>query len=596
MADFVELPEVDIYAGDDEEERRRREEAAADPLASLGDDVSGAVGDVMSDAVQRRALDQMRAPPPEPMQTQVSGDRATRPMGRPSAEPQGYVEAARQVAPQEVGLGRPGERPPTALAAQAAPPRAPATASAAPIDQTPNPSLSRAGAATSSPGLASTRDKDLEAALAARDSRRTKTSIVDAIALLLGGGGDRVTQQIGQDPRANEALDDLRLRRESRAQAEQQRARQSETARTARTQAEEEARTRARRDPNSPESVSMQDAIGRMGIGVTAEQVRGISAEDLERNGVIGALVARRAQTTGTLENTNANIAGRATAQDDQQAFLLDRDAINNEVRERIAAMRGRRGGSGGGGGGGASSDEIRQAYVDTMVAHGMSEEDATTRARALSTRDLRATIRSESVAVAGTDVRNDSQRTRAAEQSEVPGWSRRADAPEISVAERSKLRDANSTMNELTPSLRRLAQIHAQVDAAQRAGARADVLSPLMARARIEHENVITALRNIGNYGVPQAAELARMESIAPRLESAAGFLSAGNIYPALEQALTGRLAERMRSYGYERGGAAGGGTTGRTRMRFPDGSVHWVSDANRAAVPQGTVPVDGS
>ena len=96
-------------------------------------------------------------------------------------------------------------------------------------------------------------------------------------------------------------------------------------------------------------------------------------------------------------------------------------------------------------------------------------------------------------------------------------------------------------------------------------------------------HEQIINALRNVGNYGVPQEAELTRMESLAPRLGSVAGVLSARNMYSGLSSSMRQRMDDYMGSYNLSRAEGGGGqaraqvapAVAGRRRVRLPSGRM---------------------
>ena len=574
---MIEPPEVDVGldANYDEEERLRQEQEEAARLRALRQIQAGEAGrgDELGGGSVRDRL----------------------------AGPTSYIDSARSAAPSEVAPSpMQAMRPTQAESASAPTPRpaafsTPATATPAAKPEAANSAAMRSpllgGAGSSSPGT----DKDLERAMGERDSRRTRNSVIDAIGLLLGGGNRRVTDAIGGPGNSNQPLEDLAMRRSEEERRNAAGAARFERTRTLDRERAEESRTAERRDPNSAVSRSMQEAIGRMNIGVTAEQLRGISAEDLEKNGVIGALTLRRAHTTGTLENTRANIAGRREDQDDQQEFLANEHALDREVRLRVAEMRRRRGGTGGGGG--ISPADVRRVYIETLVDNGTPQETAEQRASVLGPREMRQFINAEG-AREGTNVAREQRAASEAEdRSQIAGWHRSEGAPRIEPSEAVKLRDAVAKTAEIRRLSETLARIHSQVSAAQRAGARADVLSPLMSSAAQNHELLISALREMGNYGVPQAAELARMERLAPRLESMAGWLSAGNIYAALPNTVSNGLATRLESYGYERGAApaagASNGDTVRVRRRRGGGEWSGVSrpmpranvDAMRAA-----------
>ncbi len=572
----IDLPELAIdnvaNYGEDDDETRRQREAQRLALARLGE---GALGDDESSS--------------------------SRPAMPSYAESAARV-APHEVAPQDIAGARRTSGPSDANASRVLAQSTRERQAASPA-VTANPQAARL-AEQGLKLLRSSGDKsDPEAAMrraqGERSSNRSRDAILNFASMFFGGSGRALDG--GPDPVA--ALEE---RRRAAIQAEQERATAASRAADARS-----------RDPNSPESQHVQQIARATIPGQPEEFYSSLTAADVTDNGPLARLLSgqqrgqqqleivdRRGERTleqigarGDEERETEGVRqeGRMDLASVNNAARMDLQRLRNEVRGRL-----RRSGGGGGGRGGAAAptvEQLQEAYIDVMREAGtdLTDEQLRLRASTLSPRDLGAVVRTEGTATAGGATRNEMASRRSETQSQIAGWRRRADAPEITGVEQRQLRDSVATMEALRRPLRRLAQIHAQVDAAQRAGARADVLGPLMADARIAHEQAITALRNIGNYGVPQAAELARMESIAPRLESAAGFLSAGNVYPALERALSSQVEDRLASYGYERDTGGGGGQPGTVRMRARDGRVYPVRpDQVAAARAAGAVEVE--
>jgi len=133
-------------------------------------------------------------------------------------------------------------------------------------------------------------------------------------------------------------------------------------------------------------------------------------------------------------------------------------------------------------------------------------------------------------------------------------GYARREGAPELTTAERQTARDLPITTRNVGSAIRQLAQIAREASALEAGQARAGFLNERMADARALQEEVVNALREIGNYGVPQEAEIRRMEGIAPRIDSFQGLMSAYQQYMALWRMLNRSADTRMRGLGYER------------------------------------------
>ncbi len=555
--------------GDDDDETRRQREAQAAALAMMSQPDRGA-------------------------DTGLVPSRG----GRPSMPSYAQSAPAEELAPRYVRRPDRGGAPSPMEPARTPEPSTPSPQAARLAEQ--GMSILRSRDPRSS---AKSPETELANAYDARDRRRGMGTALGALGLLLGGGS-RAVEAATADP--DRPVRELMQRREVEA-TDQARRRSTSDAQAAQALA---ARSR---DPSSPESQRAQQMVRSVLPGQPDEFYSSLTAADLADNGPLARLMAGRQrsdtqivlqdtrgqQQAGLQETRGQQAVEQIGARGDEeretegvrQEGRMELAAANNAARADIARLRGslrRRLGGGGRGGAGAAApsvDDLRAAYVDAMREAGtdLTDEQLQLRARSLSPRDLGAVVRAEGTARTGGAERSEIAGSNAERASQITGWRRRPDAPEIGTAERSRLREAHATMEQIRRPLRELAQIHEQVTAAERAGARADVLSPLMARARVAHEQVITGLRNIGNYGVPQAAELARMESIATRLESPAGFLSAGNIYPALERGLGNQVADQLAAYGYERDTGGGGGRAqGDTvRVRY-NGRVLQVARAN--------------
>jgi hypothetical protein len=236
------------------------------------------------------------------------------------------------------------------------------------------------------------------------------------------------------------------------------------------------------------------------------------------------------------------------------------------------------------GGGGGAPLAERRQRAVAAFQARYRVSAEEAEAAVPQSRRALEAYERSaatarvlteESRIRAGASEGQRAQRDDAAHR--VPGWVRLPNAPRLSDTELRQARDSVGTLNELRVNAAELRQIAQQVTAMEQAGASAGVLGPKMARARELHESVSNALRTIGGYGVPAASELARMDRLAPQLQTAQGLVNAAELYRALPEVMGRNAANRLRALGYVEPSA-------RVRVRR-DGQLGTVSAQNVTA-----------
>lgn len=245
-------------------------------------------------------------------------------------------------------------------------------------------------------------------------------------------------------------------------------------------------------------------------------------------------------------------------------------DQLRQSLPSMFRDLTNRRGrGTGAGGGGSAQSAESVQALARRS---GMSEEEIA--AFGTSRRDREA-LRTEAL-----------RRGRAGRDAGtvIPGWQfGESGDPGLSAPEVTRLRDTNAQANILQGQIRTMLSLIDEVGTLEAAGAEQGVVSERMGRVRGAHEQIINALRNVGNYGVPQEAELTRMESLAPRLGSVAGVLSARNMYSGLSSSMRQRMDDYMGSYNLSRAEGGGGqaraqvapAVAGRRRVRLPSGRM---------------------
>lgn len=364
--DPVSIDPVSDYGTEDDETRRQREAQAA-ALAMMSDPTRGA----------------------------DTGMPAAR---RPGALPS-YAEGAAMAAPEEIA-------PRTVRLPQNAP--TPAVPASSPARmQTPP---SGGGAAKPSSGriannasaIAGT-DPDMQAAERERDSRRTRNTVVDAIALALNAaaGSDisAVARQAGSQGNANQPIEDLQQRR-----AEQDR----QNARAA--QRSEAQRAAELRDAGSEASRSAQESLRALNLGIPDEVLSHISAEDISRNGVMQAFILAQQRAQNTSRAQGERVEGQLAVQDDSQEFRgedrEDTQAHQLQVEEMRATSRrelaelARRHRSGGGGGGGGGQAGLRTIVQRGLMAGGMEEADAAALVSGMSGRTLQSQANTFSGAV----------------------------------------------------------------------------------------------------------------------------------------------------------------------------------------------------
>lgn len=173
-----------------------------------------------------------------------------------------------------------------------------------------------------------------------------------------------------------------------------------------------------------------------------------------------------------------------------------------------------------------------------------------------------------------------------------VPGWQRRPDAPNLEASERNEIRSILASQRSLGESASALERLAGEMTAADFAQAQAGIITDRMAQAMHHQERASNATRILGQYGVPQAAELRRVETMLPRLDSWRGFVSGATLYRTLPGVADQVARAQMSQYGYEpqgEGRPRGRQGAGRRRQREQGaqptqvrigGQVHPVTD----------------
>lgn len=281
--------------------------------------------------------------------------------------------------------------------------------------------------------------------------------------------------------------------------------------------------------------------------------------------------VSARARARYLIEAMNrerVRPAGQQRSREDLSAELAGLSAAD------IAAMEGeienvtlgsRRGGTGGGaagvrlpGGQSMSLEQFRGIYSQRT---GRSAEEADAvyanpRARQTFLSQL-ADIPAPGAGGARSGVADDDPEYR------MYGYERRTgdpDTPELDRTQIRTIRERVRSMEVIESLTNELERLTGEISAAEQAGAAIGQLSDQVADAQQLHEQVINALRDIGNYGVPTGNELQRMEALAPTLTSLQGIRNARTQYRALRGGMRRRTDAQMTVDGYRRAG--GGGT----------------------------------
>jgi hypothetical protein len=184
-----------------------------------------------------------------------------------------------------------------------------------------------------------------------------------------------------------------------------------------------------------------------------------------------------------------------------------------------------------------------------------------------------------------------------AAQTRDFVGFTRDTGLTPLGTGQLADMRNAQASLGALDQMVQQLLESGQRIGAMERAGAAAGAIDRATADYLQAHEQATGLLRTIGNYGVPSDRELARMEALAPTLSSAAGIMSAQNMYRSLGSTMRRSFDARMGELGYRRDGAAGGASGGtrpgaapgrgrRLRMTRPGGappverSEQWLRD----------------
>jgi hypothetical protein len=299
------------------------------------------------------------------------------------------------------------------------------------------------------------------------------------------------------------------------------------------------------RDPNSPTSQNYKqnfiDTLRILASGEGArEELPGINIDDVLSR--VQNMSAYEISTDPSLESLR-NHAARMTQTQAGQRTRARGDGSGGRARtaqqqEQLVALQS---------GQEPALNPLQSRYVEARVRNGSTRADAIGDAIVLPEDELLMGMRQQ----LGTDTRGTSQLD---EEHAIPGFVRRADAPILNPGERARARGLGSQREVLRRSIARLRQIGLGLPEA--ASARAGYVSAHAAEARSLHENVIAALREIGNYGVPTGTEMQRMEGIAPRADSLESLVNGAELYRGLWSSLGPTLDTQLRALGYDRAG----------------------------------------
>lgn len=137
-----------------------------------------------------------------------------------------------------------------------------------------------------------------------------------------------------------------------------------------------------------------------------------------------------------------------------------------------------------------------------------------------------------------------------------ISGWQRSPGAGVPSDAVHKAAIDITDALGEMEYNARELLALHEELGAMAKLGTLASLTdsetASKIARARILHNDLTTAQRQLANMGVPQQYELELVESVLPQLGTINGILMAGHAYTSVLDEAPKKAARRMSKLGY--------------------------------------------
>lgn len=135
-----------------------------------------------------------------------------------------------------------------------------------------------------------------------------------------------------------------------------------------------------------------------------------------------------------------------------------------------------------------------------------------------------------------------------------IPGWSRRADAPEMQSGKVEKVRDGVVALRKMEAIAKRIKEIDRELGAMERIGGAVGLDSDLTAEQMQLQRSATTQLRIIANMGVPSLNEMAIVNQQAPELTSITGWLNGTARFGAMVKQMRMEMDQTMDVMGYDR------------------------------------------
>jgi hypothetical protein len=200
------------------------------------------------------------------------------------------------------------------------------------------------------------------------------------------------------------------------------------------------------------------------------------------------------------------------------------------------------------------------EKHMTTREGSPLEQQDVTHAARKAGAQSHATVGDRIAVAEAGANIAEERERKQNADLSQITGWHRRSDAPELKPVESEGLRKTDAAAQQYQDALQRLRDANSKLGASDYAQATVNKSTPAMAAAIAAHSNVLTKQRVLENLGTPQAAELKMVNAQVPPPNSFGGAVNGDAAYGAMLNEYQQNHAAMMTKYGYERDEAPAG------------------------------------
>lgn len=167
--------------------------------------------------------------------------------------------------------------------------------------------------------------------------------------------------------------------------------------------------------------------------------------------------------------------------------------------------------------------------------------------------RQLQAIDEEESKKTAATDSAT-REETKMQKLAQIPGWERAPDAPPLTEKAVNESQSAVVALEKLRASVGKLAELRGKIGAADMAKSKLGIKTEAMAVAEQEVQNAANAIRQVANFGTPQAGEMAITYARVPEMASLDSWVNGAVKYEALLQSLDSQVGAELGVRGYRR------------------------------------------